>query len=352
MQDFASFQLSLPKTIEIKKDCAFIVDQLALPQHLKFRRLDSYQDCIQAIKKMRIRGAQALGACGAAGLYLAARAFRDKSADRFSKYMDYAASEIIKARPTAVNLAWAVKKVLDSGNGPSLEEMREKICAEALYLLEHEEKNNIAIGRHGAALLESGMKIETHCNAGSLSGVWFGTASAPIYSALMSGKKLKVWVDETRPMLQGSRLTAWELSRANVDYSIVVDGANGYLMSHGLVDAVIVGADRIAANGDTANKIGTYPLALMAKEHNIPFYVAAVNSTIDFATPKGSDIKIEIRDDEEITDFTCYLSRDVAPKGADSYNPVFDITPAKLITAFITQSGIYKPQELSRVKLA
>lgn len=352
MQDFASFQLSLPKTIEIKKDCAFIIDQLALPKQLRFRRLDTYQDCIHAIKTMRIRGAQAIGACGAAGLYLAARAFRDKSADRFDKYMQNASQEVIKARPTAVNLAWAVKRVLNSGNGSSLEEMRERICAEALHLLAHEEKNNIDLGRHGAALLESGMKIETHCNAGSLSSVWFGTASAPIYSAALSGKKLKIWVDETRPMLQGSRLTAWELSRTGIDYSINIDSANGYLMAHKMVDAVIVGADRIAANGDVANKIGTYPLALMAKEHDIPFYVAAVNSTIDFNTPKGSDIKIEIREDEEITDFTCYLNNDIAPKGADSFNPVFDITPAKFITAIITQSGIYKPFELQKIKLS
>jgi methylthioribose-1-phosphate isomerase len=352
MRDFASFQLSLPKTIEIKKDCAFIIDQLVLPKQLRFKRLDTYQDCIHAIKTMRIRGAQAIGACGAAGLYLAARAFRDKSADRFGKYMDYAAQEIIKARPTAVNLAWAVKNVLDSGQGPSLEEMREKICAQAVYLLDKEEKNNISLGKYGASLLESGMKIQTHCNAGSLSGVWFGTATAPIYSAWLAGKNLKIWVDETRPMLQGSRLTAWELSRVGIDYSINVDSASGYLMAHKSVDAVIVGADRIASNGDVANKIGTYPLALMAKEHGIPFYVAAVNSTIDFNTVKGSDIKIEIREDEEITDFTHYLNRDIAPKGADSYNPVFDITPAKLITAFITQSGIYKPHELARIKLS
>ncbi|PIT94443.1 S-methyl-5-thioribose-1-phosphate isomerase, partial [Candidatus Falkowbacteria bacterium CG10_big_fil_rev_8_21_14_0_10_39_9] len=202
---------------------------------------------------------------------------------------------------------------------------------------------------YGNQLIKSGMTILTHCNAGSLSAIWFGTATAPIFQAVLAGKDIKVRLDETRPWLQGSRLTAWEMDRAGIDYTVNIDSASGYLMSHGLVDMVIVGADRIAANGDVANKIGTYPLALMAREHGIPFYVAAVSATIDFTLKTGSGIKIEERSGNEILRDIRYKYEPIAPRSAKSFNPVFDMTQASLITGIITEYGIFKPGDLKLI---
>jgi methylthioribose-1-phosphate isomerase len=192
------------------------------------------------------------------------------------------------------------------------------------------------------------MTILTHCNAGSLSAIWFGTATAPIFQAFIKGKDIKVRIDETRPWLQGARLTAWEMERVGIDYSINIDSAVGYLMSHGLVDMVIVGADHIASNGDTANKIGTYPLALMAYEWKIPFYVAAVSATIDFSLKTGAEIKIEERSGDEILRDIRYKYQPISPRRAKSFNPVFDVTPNKLITGIITEHGISRPHDLKR----
>lgn len=346
MQDLAKLQKVLPKTIEIKKDYVNLIDQLKLPSQLKIVKATKWQDLVVAIKSMQIRGAQAIGGAGAAAMFLAVKNCQDKDLEIFQKNIFTIAQKIIAARPTAVNLSWAVNKCLEAAQGESIKAVRDGVCQAAHYIFISEVENNIKIGEIALDLFKDKKNIQTHCNAGSLSGIWYGTATAPIYSSFLAGNNFKVWVDETRPMLQGSRLTAWEMQRAGIDFSIVVDNACGFLHSQKMVDCVIVGADRIAANGDVANKIGTYPLALMAHENKIPFYVAAVNSTIDFNAKTGKDIKIEIRADEEITTETKYFNKISSPKSADSFNPVFDITPARLITKVITQTGIFAPNEL------
>jgi len=247
-------------------------------------------------------------------------------------------------------LAWGVKTILSDLKISSVAKMKQDIRARYSNLLKSEVANNLKLGEYGDRLIKSGMTILTHCNAGSLSAIWYGTATAPIFEAFLKGKNIKVRVDETRAWLQGARLTAWEMDRAGIDYVVNIDSASGYLMSHGLVDMVIVGADRIAQNGDTANKIGTYPLALMAKEHGIPFYVAAVSATIDFSLKSGVEIKIEERSGDEILRDIRYKYEKIAPRGAKSFNPVFDVTPNRLITGIITEYGVTKPRELKRLQ--
>jgi len=350
MTDLKKLTGKLPKTIELKKDYAVLIDQLVLPGSLRFVKIKTYQQMIKAIYDLQVRGAPAIGAAGASAVYLAASAYRKNDLAGFKKYLAKTGQEIIKTRPTAVNLAWAVKKVLAESDGQTVAAIKSNIYNSAQAIIAADVKNNIALGQYGAALIKNHDRIETHCNAGSLATVWFGTALAPIFTAFCAGKKIKVLIDETRPMLQGSRLTAWELQRAGIDYKINIDSANGYLMAHGLVDKVIVGADRVAANGDTANKIGTYPLALMAHEHHIPFYVAVVISSIDFNCPTGQDIPIEERNPAEVIDNILYWKKPVAPKGAKAFNPVFDVTPAKYVTGYITERGVFKANELKKLQ--
>ncbi|MFA6410960.1 MAG: S-methyl-5-thioribose-1-phosphate isomerase [Candidatus Buchananbacteria bacterium] len=347
MSDLKSLQKKLPKTIELKKDHVVMIDQLLLPSQLKFIKLKTYQQVIKAIYTMQIRGAQAIGAAGASAVVLAANSYKSNNVSNFLKFLNQAAIQIAKTRPTAVNLAWAVKKVMSETKGNSVAEIKKNIFIAADKLLNSEMQNNLEIGKYGQVLIKNGARILTHCNAGSLSGVWFGTATAPIFAAHLAGKKIKVLMDETRPMLQGARLTAWEMIRAGIDCQLNIDSASGYLMSHGLVDIVIVGADRIVKNGDVANKIGTYPLALMAREHNIPFYVAAMNSTIDLNLASGKDIPIEQRNSDEIIKDILYYKKPVAPKGVKAFNPVFDVTPAKLVTGIITEKGIFEAPQIA-----
>jgi len=341
---------NLPKTIELKKDYLSLVDQTKLPGKLKFIKLTNYRQVIKAIKTMQVRGAQAIGLTGAGGIFLASRSFFGKSVLDLEKYLHQVGREIVKARPTAVNLAWAVGKMLASPENRSVKAAQMELAKRYSKLLDSEMNNNLLIGKFGEKLIKSSMRILTHCNAGSLSGVWFGTATAPIYAAQARGKKFKVLVDETRPWLQGIRLTAWELDRAGVNYQVNVDSAAGYLMSQKMVDIVIVGADRIALNGDTANKIGTYQLAVLAQKHHIPFYVAAVSGTVDRSMKNGRGIKVEERSGAEILLDVKYQGKKIAPPGAKAFNPVFDITPAKYITGFITEQGIFKPGELYKIK--
>ncbi|MFA5021852.1 MAG: S-methyl-5-thioribose-1-phosphate isomerase [Patescibacteria group bacterium] len=347
MPDLKNLQKKLPKTIELKKDQVVMIDQLLLPGQLKFIKLKTYPQIIKAIYTMQVRGAQAIGAAGAGGIVLAANSFKSKDVLAFLKFLNKAAKEISQTRPTAVTLAWAVKKIMSQARGNSVLEIQKNIYTAAQKLFASEMQSNIKIGTHGQKLIKNGSRILTHCNAGSLSGIWYGTATAPIFSAFLAGKKIKVLMDETRPMLQGARLTAWEMNRAGIDCQLNIDSASGYLMSHKLVDLVIVGADRIAKNGDVANKIGTYPLALMAYEHKIPFYVAAMNSTVDLTLASGKLIPIEERNPDEVIKDILYYKKPVAPKGVKAFNPVFDVTPAKLIKGIITEQGIFVPREIA-----
>jgi len=346
--NFKKLKTLLPLTIELKSDHIVIIDQTVLPAKLKFVKIKNYKETIGAIKDMKIRGAQAIGALGAGGIFLAANNYKGRDALDMLRYLAKTAKEIIAARPTAVNLAWAVNNILSLLEPTSVASIKKQILAAYKNLLESEVANNIKIGEYGAALIKDGMNIETHCNAGSLSAIWLGTATAPIYSAAAAGKKVKILVDETRPWLQGTRLTAWELERAGVDYQINIDSASAYLMSHGLVDMVIVGADHIAANGDTANKIGTYNLALAAHAHHIPFYVAAVSATIDLSIKNGAAIKIEERSGVEIIKDIKYKGLDISPKNSKTINPVFDVTPFKYISGFITEFGVISAKDFKK----
>ncbi len=334
MSNIESLRQKLPKTIEIFPDHAVIIDQRHLPRKLVREKLTSADDCFRAISEMHIRGAQAIGGCGIAGMVLAAR--------KSPMNLEEAAGKLIKARPTAVNLSWGVNKMLTAAK-QATGDAAEAVFVEAEKIFTSEIANNVKLGEYGAQLLEDGMNLQTHCNAGSLSSLWYGTATAPMYTAFTQGKKLHVFVDETRPRLQGARLTAWELAQVGIDYTIVTDNACGSILGQGKVDAIIVGADRIAANGDVANKIGTYPLALMAHEHDIPFYVAAVEATIDLALTSGDQIPIEERSQVEFWD---YLDPELVDEKMPAKNIAFDVTSAKYVTKIITEKGVREPSDL------
>ncbi len=366
MKNLNKLKKNLPATVELRGDKVFMIDQVLLPDKLKIVELKSHSQAIAAIREFNVRGAQAIGAVGGAGLLLASKSYKGKNFKEYSSFLKKAGKELIKARPTANNLSWAVNLLLEKLDTTSLEKAKKSVFDNYKKILKEEVDNNLKIGSYGSKLIKSGDRIMTHCNAGSLSAIWYGTATAPIYSAFLKKKKISVLVNETRPWLQGSRLTAWEMNQAKIDYKINIDSAIGFLMSNEMVDIVIVGADRIALNGDVANKIGTYPLALMAKEHNIPFYVAAVKATIDFQSKKGSDIEIEERSEDEILKHTSYWEgkdlvkkknskkfdpkSNISPKGARAFNPVFDITPAKLVTGIITEHGISKPNDIKKLR--
>jgi methylthioribose-1-phosphate isomerase len=303
----------LPATIQWCDGVVRLIDQRRLPEELVFVEIATVDELCEAIRTLAIRGAPALGAAGALGVALAA--------DSGENVAD-AARRLIATRPTAVNLRWGVERVLEAVDPLS----------EALAVVAEDGARNRCLGRLGATLLPENAQVLTHCNAGSLACVEYGTALGVIRAAHESGKSVSVWVDETRPVLQGSRLTAWELARLRIPATILVDGAAASVMARGQVDCVIVGADRIAANGDVANKIGTYSLAVLANHHKIPFYVAAPVSTIDFDCGSGSMIPVEQRDESEVTPSV--------PKGVAVSNPAFDVTPASLVTAIVTEAGV------------
>lgn len=320
-----------------------IIDQRRLPETLVYLEIDTPEEAYEAIQTLAVRGAPAIGC--AAGLALAAAAGRlelEDSAALIRKIREIA-DDLNASRPTAVNLSWALKRCVGalkplSGGTPA--EIRETLLREALAILSEDLELCAAIGDAGAVLLADGAGVLTHCNAGALAAGGCGTALAPIYSATGQGKTLHVYSDETRPLLQGSRLTAWELMRSGVDVTTICDNMAAQLMREGRIQAVIVGADRIAANGDTANKIGTYGVAVLAQYHKIPFYVAAPYSTLDASLADGSGIPIEQRASVEITGM---FGKATAPAGVRTYNPSFDVTPGSLITAFITERGIIRP---------
>jgi len=319
-------------------DALEILDQTRLPGAEVRLKLRTPDEVIEAISSLRVRGAPAIGIAAAYALVLAAG---DANAVRV------AAPAVAAARPTAVNLRWAVDRMLACLAGAPADAPRAALQVEADAMAREDEEACRAIGRHGAQLLAPRTTVLTHCNAGSLATACFGTALGVIYAAVESGKSVAVYADETRPLLQGARLTAWELQRAGIDVTLVADVVAGSLLRAGRIDAVIVGADRIAANGDVANKIGTYPLAVLASTHGVPFYVAAPRSTFDLACPDGSRIPIEERPAAEVTEG---FGVSTAPKGVSVYSPAFDVTPADLVTALITEVGVIRP--VSRESIA
>jgi methylthioribose-1-phosphate isomerase len=327
-------------TIRAEDKKLVLLDQTALPEKLVYNTYTDYRDIIRAIKRLEVRGAPAIGIAAAYALCLAVEAKVDISLEQLRRLMPVVGREIKNARPTAVNLSWAVDRVLEAAgkyNGNSIDEYRQILRNEADTIHEEDRRMCDAIGRHGAELLKDDSTVLTHCNAGALATGGIGTALAVIYKAVEAGKNIKVYADETRPLLQGARLTCWELMQCGVEAILLTDNMAGYLMSLGKVDAVITGADRITKNGDVTNKIGTYTLAVLAREHKIPFYVAAPESTFDKNLESGKDIIVEQRSPEEVTSG---FGKRISPEGVKVINPAFDITPHKLVTAYITDTGI------------
>jgi len=326
-----------------------LIDQTKLPHKEEYLQLTDYQELAKAIKTMKVRGAPAIGVTAALGLALAAYHSQAKSVPELLKEVETAAKVLGATRPTAVNLFWALEHMLEvvSSFQGSVAELKNLIVKEAVSLQEEDISRNKKLGFYGATLIADGDSILTHCNAGALACAGYGTALGVITAAHESGKKVHVFVDETRPLLQGARLTAWELTRIGIPMTLITDNMAGYFMSLGKIDKVVVGADRIAANGDTANKIGTYAVAVLAKAHNIPFYVAAPTSTIDKKIKSGQDIPIEERQPQEVVEV---FGQAVAPANVKVANPAFDVTPANLITAIITEAGILKPPFTESIK--
>ena len=319
------------RTIEWDGDAVTIIDQTALPAEYRVLTLRTVDELIDAIRRLAVRGAPALGAAGALGVVLAAREGGDVRAS---------AERVAKARPTAVNLSWGVARALEK-----LDEGAEAVLAEALEILDEDERLNRAASAHAAEIVlalcdRRPLRLLSHCNAGHLATVAWGSALGVVWHLHERGLVESVLVDETRPLLQGARLTAWELAQAGVPYRVQPDGAAAAAMARGLVDCVLVGADRIAVNGDVANKIGTYGLAIAAHHHNVPLVVVAPSSTVDSSLATGAEIAIEERAPDELRTFT---GTTITPPDADVFNPAFDVTPAELITAVVTEHGRYRP---------
>lgn len=317
-----------------------LLDQRLLPEEIVYLPLTTSEDVWEAIRHLKVRGAPAIGIAAAYGVVLGSRdaATEGEWLADVKKHAEYLAT----SRPTAVNLFWALdrmKAAADrfSGEGLSLDGLKEALTNEAIAIQSEDEETNRLIGEHALGLFKDDMGVLTHCNAGGLATAKYGTALAPFYLAKEQGMNIRVFADETRPVLQGARLTAFELQQAGVDVTLICDNMAGMVMSKGWVDAVIVGTDRVAANGDVANKIGTYSVAVLAKAHGIPFYVACPLSTIDLSTPTGAEIPIEERNAEEITEG---FGKRTAPQGVKVFNPAFDVTPHEYVTAIITEKGI------------
>jgi methylthioribose-1-phosphate isomerase len=324
-------------------DRLVLLDQRRLPAEEAERECTDWREVAEAIRTLAVRGAPAIGVAAAFGVALAARESRAASREDFLADLEVALKGLAATRPTAVNLFWALERmrgVCVDHRALPLGELKARLLAEALAILEEDVATNRAMGEHGAALLPDHARILTHCNTGALATGGYGTALGVVRAAHARGNVDLLWVSETRPVLQGARLTAWECVKEGIPHRVISDGAAGALMARGQVDLVITGADRIAANGDTANKIGTYGLAVLARHHGIPFYVAAPFSTIDPALASGALIPIEERDSSEVRQVGGQL---IAPPASPVFNPAFDVTPAALITAIITERGVFRP---------
>jgi methylthioribose-1-phosphate isomerase len=333
------------KTISWECDRIMMIDQSRLPTETVFFTPESCEEMWEAIRRLKVRGAPAIGIAAAFGLYLAARASEASTPEALLLEIDEAAAYLATARPTAVNLCWALRRLQQfsrrkAAAATDVAFLKAALLDEARAMITEDNAVCLSIGYHGLELLLPGMSLLTHCNAGGLGTAQWGTALAPIYLAHEQGWPLRVFADETRPVLQGARLTAWELQQAGVHVVLICDNMAGTLMHHGWIEAVIVGTDRVAANGDVVNKIGTYSLAVLAHHHGIPFYVAAPRSSIDLETPSGEQVTIEER---ETTEITYGFGVRTAPEAVEVYNPAFDVTPAKLVTAMITEVGLLRP---------
>ncbi|MBI5885481.1 MAG: S-methyl-5-thioribose-1-phosphate isomerase [Deltaproteobacteria bacterium] len=338
------------KTVEWKNNRVVMIDQRLLPNKEVYNTYIDYKQVAGAIKDMVVRGAPAIGVSAAMGVALGGLSIKTEKPAEFKKALEKVTKLLASTRPTAVNLFWGIermKAVVAAHPNASVAELKKLLVEEARRI--HQEDIDICrrIGRHGGALLKDKFHVLTHCNAGALATAGYGTALGVIRGAIERGRNIKVYADETRPFLQGARLTAWELMKDKIDVTLITDNMAGYMMQQGLINAVVVGADRIAANGDTANKIGTYSVAVLAKEHKIPFYVAAPLSTIDIKKKDGSLIPIEERGCEEVTHLRGVA---VAPKGVKVRNPAFDVTPNRLVTAIITEKGVVRPPYRQNIK--
>ncbi len=320
-----------------------LIDQTLLPEKLEYVESDDIAEIHSFIKRLVVRGAPAIGAAAALGLAAAMQKSGADSRESFMCELRRSADYLASSRPTAVNLFWALGRCVDAlkkSDADSPDTLKEKLLEEAFSILNEDMLLCENIGKNGATLLKDGMTVLTHCNAGALATCGIGTALAPIYIAHSRGLKIKVYADETRPLLQGARLTAWELDKAGIDVTVICDNMAGFLMGKGRIDLVITGADRIAANGDSANKIGTYSLAVLARHHKVPFYIAAPYSTIDMNINDGTAIPIEERAGEEISRS---FGKQTAPPTVKIFNPAFDVTPHELISGIITEKGLILP---------
>lgn len=330
-------------TISYERGEVRIIDQTKLPLTREFITVNTEEEMWEAIKELKIRGAPAIGIAAAFGVYLGIRDFNDHDKEGFMQSFNKACAHISTSRPTAVNLFWAIDRIrglVEKNRDLSVEKLKERILHEAVQMIEEDNRICRAIGEHGVRLIRNGYSLLTHCNAGGLATAMYGTALSPMFRAKEKGLRIHVYVDETRPLLQGSRITAWELLEAGIPTTLITDNMAAFTMSQGKVNLVIVGADRIAANGDTANKIGTLGVAISAREFGVPFFIAAPLSTIDMKTPTGADIPIEERGREEVI---CGFGRQTAPDNVRVYNPAFDVTPSLYIRGIITEKGIISP---------
>lgn len=324
-----------------------ILDQRKLPWKTEYLNCQKGEEVAEAIKNLSVRGAPAIGVAAAFGLVLAAGEKKDSSRGDMFSHLEKMAETLLKTRPTAVNLKWALTRMMKkSKEGKNPPEIFSQLEKEARLIFEEDIQANKKIGEGGASLIPQGSKILTHCNAGALATAGYGTALGVIRKAHAQGKGIEVYVDETRPVLQGARLTAWELKGEGIPFTLITDNMAGFLMERKMVDLVLVGADRITSRGDTANKIGTYSLAVLAKYHQVPFYVAAPSYTFDMELKKGEDIPIEERDQEEVTHI---LEQSIAPQGTRVFNPSFDVTPHYLIKAIITEEGVIEDPDEDKI---
>jgi methylthioribose-1-phosphate isomerase len=321
-----------------------LLDQRLLPEEIVYLPLQTAEEIWEAIRHLKVRGAPAIGIAAAYGVYLGIRHTDATDSTALAAHVQLQTDYLATSRPTAVNLFWALDRMkartadlVAAGN--QVDEIKQALLKEAIQIQAEDEETNRRIGEHALSLFEDGIGVLTHCNAGGLATAKYGTALAPFYLAKEKGWDIKVFADETRPVLQGARLTAFELQQAGVDVTLICDNMAGAVMSKGWIQAVIVGTDRVAANGDVANKIGTYSVAVLAKAHGIPFYVACPLSTIDLQTATGAEIPIEERHEDEITQG---FGKRTAPKGVKVYNPAFDVTPHEYVTAIITENGIVR----------
>ncbi len=351
-------------TIEWKDGKVVMLDQTRLPLEVTYIECSDYLQVAECIKKLRIRGAPAIGIAAAMGIALGAQDIKAESVDEFMDKLDPIFATMLSTRPTAVNIRWAAERLrnlLAASSHAPVPRLKELLVEEGKRILSEDIEVNKAIGKFGAELIKDGDTILTHCNAGALATGGYGTATAPIFFAREQGKRICVIADETRPVLQGARLTAWELMQEGIPVTLITDNSAGALMRKGEISLVIVGTDRTVRNGDVANKIGTYSVAVLAKEHGIPFYVAAPLSSIDLSIPTGDEIPIEERDTSEVTHICGRVRRgdehftgvvQIAPEGIPVRNMAFDVTPARYVTAIITEKGIFKPYEIKDIKVA